>query len=43
MVDWDNVQKAVEAIIQGVATRIDGEGFKAYRAGTIIRIDIENK
>jgi hypothetical protein len=40
--DWDKLQKAYETIKDGIATRIDGEGWKVYKAGTIIRIDIED-
>jgi len=32
---------AVEYVSQGAAERVDGLGFKVYRAGTIIRVDID--
>ena len=28
-------------IVEGTAQRIDGDGWKVYRAGTIIRVDLD--
>jgi len=38
--DWDAISDACEMVATGVAKRIDGEGWKVYLAGTVIRIDI---
>jgi hypothetical protein len=41
--DWDAVGKAYDLVADGVANRIDGEGYKVYRVGTVVRIDIDDK
>jgi hypothetical protein len=38
---YERIQAAIAFISQGSADRVDGEGFKVYKAGTIIRVDIE--
>lgn len=41
MINWEHVRDAVEAVLDGPAKRIDGEGFKAYRVpGGIVRVDV---
>lgn len=43
-VDWDAIQDAVQSLVNGTAVnRIDGEGWKVYRAGAVIRVDINPK
>jgi hypothetical protein len=37
---WSSIADAVEYIAAGKAERLDGAGYKVYRAGSIIRIDI---
>lgn len=41
--DWDKIARAVEAIRGDLAERIDGERWKVYRVGAIIRIDLSEK
>jgi len=41
--DWEAVGKAFDLVASGDANRIDGEGYKVYKVGTIVRIDIDNK
>ena len=38
--DWAAIREAVTSVANGRAKRIDGEGWKVYVAGTIVRIDI---
>jgi len=38
---WDAIEKAYHFVLAGSAARVDGDGWKVYRAGTIIRIDLE--
>lgn len=38
--DWNAIASAYELVAKGSATRIDGDGWKVYRAGTIVRIDL---
>lgn len=37
------VRKAVTAVEEGVANRLDGDGFKVYKVGAIIRVDLQPK
>jgi hypothetical protein len=37
---WESIADAVAYIAAGKAERLDGAGFKVYRAGSIIRVDI---
>jgi hypothetical protein len=37
---WRRIADAARLIATGTATRIDGKGWKVYRAGTIIRVDL---
>lgn len=39
--DWEKIIKAYNIVKSGDATRVDGEGFSVYQAGTIIRIDFK--
>jgi len=39
--DWEAIEDACDNVARGRAKRIDGEGWKVYAAGTIIRIDIQ--
>lgn len=39
--EWRDLGLAFELVRSGKALRIDGEGWKVYKAGTIIRIDID--
>ena len=41
MVNWDDVQRLYNIVNDSIALKIKGEGFQVYKAGTIIRIDIE--
>ncbi len=41
--DWDKISRAVEAIREGLAERIDGDRWKVYRVGKIIRINLSEK
>lgn len=38
--DWNTIMKAVELVREGGVDRLDGQGWKVYRAGTIVRIDL---
>jgi hypothetical protein len=38
--DWNAIEDAVNIVTAGRAKRIDGEGWKVYQMGTIVRIDI---
>lgn len=38
--EWEKIAAAVALIATGAAERIDGVTWKAYRSGSIIRIDI---
>lgn len=38
--DWNTIQTAVELVREGSVDRLDGQGWKVYRAGAIIRIDL---
>jgi hypothetical protein len=40
---WEAIQNAYHLIVDGGAVRIDGDGWKVYRAGNIVRVDIEEK
>lgn len=40
MTTWDHISVAVRMIQEGHVDRIDGDGWKVYRAGTIVRIDL---
>jgi hypothetical protein len=37
---WQKIARAVEIVSEGAAERLDGEGWKVYRVGTVIRIDL---
>lgn len=37
---WKAIAAAVELVLAGGAERVDGEGWKVYRVGAIIRIDL---
>ena len=37
---WTKIAAAVATVVAGTAERLDGKGWKVYRAGTIIRIDL---
>lgn len=39
--DWAAIKAAYELVAGGAAGRIDGDGWKVYRVGTIIRLDIK--
>ena len=39
--DWDAISKAHELVAAGVVNRVDGNGWKLYRVGQVIRIDLE--
>jgi len=39
-IDWEKVQQAVQIVENGVADRVDGDGWKVYRVVAIIRIDL---
>ena len=43
VVNWVNIQAAWRMINEGGVDRIDGDGWKMYRVGDIIRIDTEVK
>lgn len=38
--DWEAIEDATVNVANGRAKRIDGDGWKVYAAGTMIRIDI---
>jgi len=38
--DWAEIGRQYEVLRTGTATRIDGPGYKIYRVGEIIRIDV---
>jgi hypothetical protein len=38
--NWKTIADAVALIRSGVVARVDGAGWKAYRVGVIIRIDL---
>ncbi len=38
--DWDAIEDAVVNVANNKAKRIDGDNWKVYSAGNIIRIDI---
>lgn len=38
--DWQAIAAAYDLVASGTASRIDGQGWKVYRAGTIVRIDV---
>jgi hypothetical protein len=40
-IDWDAVEDACVTVACNKAKRIDGENWKVYSAGTVIRIDIQ--
>lgn len=40
LLDWEAIEDAVNVVSTGRAKRIDGEGWKVYVIGTVIRIDI---
>lgn len=40
--DWDAVEKAYQLVDYQSVTRVDGDGWKVYRVGNVIRIDIVN-
>lgn len=39
--EWPSIIEAYKIIEHKIANRVDGEGWKVYRAGSIIRIDID--
>jgi hypothetical protein len=41
--DWDAVGKAYDLVAEGIANRIDGDGYKVYRVAQVVRIDIDDK
>jgi hypothetical protein len=40
-IDWDAIEDACETVAQGRVKRIDGDGWKVYAAGTVVRVDIQ--
>jgi hypothetical protein len=41
--DWDAISKSYEMVAAELVSRVDGVGWKVYRVGQLIRIDIEGK
>lgn len=39
-IDWEKLIAAVELVAGRAAARVDGEGWKVYRVGAIVRIDL---
>jgi hypothetical protein len=39
--DWKNIRQAVALVMAGASKRVDGDRWKVYRAGTIVRVDLE--
>jgi hypothetical protein len=39
--NWEKIKAAVDFILGGNGERVDGQGFKAYLVGDIVRVDIE--
>lgn len=37
------IKSAIDVVTDGVAKRVDGDGFKVYRVHNLIRVDIDNK
>ncbi len=38
--EWDKILDAIHTVAHEGAKRVDGEGWKVYTVGTVIRIDI---
>lgn len=38
--DWKAVQAAYELVASGTVNRVDGSGWKIYRVGGLVRLDI---
>jgi hypothetical protein len=41
--DWVDIIEATERIADGHGKRIDGEGWKVYMVGSVVRIDVFTK
>lgn len=41
--DWEEIKTAASMIKSTSVNRIDGDGWKVYRVGKIVRIDIEEE
>lgn len=41
--DYLKIKVAVESIAEGYFSKTEGKGWKAYRVGNIIRIDIKDE
>lgn len=39
--NWQQLKSAIETVMAGNATKIEGEGWAVYRVGTVIRVDIK--
>jgi hypothetical protein len=39
-IDWKRLIAAVELVAAGGAQRVDGDGWKVYRVGMLVRIDL---
>ena len=39
--EWDKIKAAHRIVLTRIANRVDGDGWKVYRAGSIIRVDID--
>lgn len=38
--DWDAIAKACALVAGGGVKRVDGDGWKVYQTGSVIRVDI---
>lgn len=38
---WEKIKGASQAILNGYANKVEGDGWLVYRVGSIIRIDIK--
>jgi uncharacterized membrane protein len=38
--EWERVRAACVSVLAGSAIRIDGNGWKVYMAGTVLRVDV---
>jgi hypothetical protein len=39
--DWDAISKAYDLVKARVVNRVDGNGWKLYRVGELIRVDLD--
>lgn len=42
LINWEAVRGAVKTVASGDPKRVDGQGYKVYKVGEVIRVDLDS-